>query len=146
MNTRTLIAAATLVTMLCVWLVPSVPVFGQGALSDKPGFKGATTNTGQMIQYPTTDTPEIIGRLMVFQPGEDTGWHQHRVPTYTHVVEGTLTIEFEDGTQKAYHAGAGLLAAMDAWHTGKNIETTPLKVVVVILGAEGTKPLIRRDQ
>ena len=135
-----------IVVCLCVWLVPSATVFGQGSLSDKPGFKGATTNTGQAIQYPTTTTPEIIGRLMVFQPGEDTGWHQHQVPTYTHVVEGTLTIEFEDGTQKAYHTGTGLLDAMDAWHTGKNIGTTPLKIVVVILGAEGTKPLIRRDQ
>ena len=57
---------AAIVVCLCVWLVLSATVFGQVSLSDKPGFKGATTNTGQAIQYPTTTTPEIIGRLMVF--------------------------------------------------------------------------------
>ena len=136
---------AAIVVCFSISVVVTVTVFGQGSLSDTPGFKGALTNTGQTIEYPTTGTPEIVGRLLVFQPGESTGWHQHRVPTYTHVVEGTLTIEFEDGTEKAYQAGTGLLDAMDAWHTGKNMGTTPLKVVVVILGAEGTKPLIRRD-
>ena len=132
--------------MLLILIQSSTVGWAQEAFSGKPGFKGATTNTGQLIEYPQFGSPEIIGRLLEFQPGQETGWHKHTVPTYTHVVEGTLTIEFEDGTEKVYNTGTGLLDAMDAWHTGRNLGTMPLKVVVVVLGVENNKNLIRREQ
>ena len=131
---------------LLVYVSTCAPGFGQEAFVGTPSFKGSMTITGNPIQYPDTDTPLIIGRLIEFQPGEETGWHKHPVPTYTQVINGTLTIEFEDGRWEEHHAGNGFLDAMDAWHTGKNKGTTLLKVVVVVLGVEGKKNIIRRGQ
>lgn len=131
---------------LLVYVSTSATVLGQETFVTEPGFKGSMTITGKPIQYPDTDMPLIVGRLIEFQPGEETGWHKHPVPTYTHVIDGTLTIEFEDGTREDHHAGNGFLDAMDVWHTGKNMGTTPLRVVVVVLGVEGKKNLIRRER
>ncbi len=113
-------------------------------LAPTPGFKGAMTITGQQIQYPQTDAPEIIARIADFAPGQETGWHKHPVPTYTQVIEGTLTIDLEDGNSMEFPAGSGLLDAMQTWHNGKNAGDVPLKAVVIILGEKGKQNLIRR--
>ena len=40
----------------------------------------------------------MAGRVLIeIQPGKESGRHMHPVPTYVHVLEGTLTVEFEDG-------------------------------------------------
>ena len=113
-------------------------------LAENPGFEGSMTVTGQQIQYPKTDAPVILGRLTNFAPGQETGWHKHPVPTYTHVIEGTLTIDFEDGNTMEFPAGSGLLDVIDTWHNGRNAGDIPLKAVVIILGEKGKQNLIRR--
>ena len=113
-------------------------------LAENPGFKGAMTVTGQQIQYPVTDSPEIIARISDFAPGQETGWHKHPVPTYTQVIEGTLTIDFEDGSAMEFPAGSGLLDVLNTWHNGRNAGDVPLKAVIIILGEKGKQNLIRR--
>ena len=100
--------------------------------------------TGQQIQYPQTESPEIIARISDFAPGQETGWHKHPVPTYTQVIEGALTIDFEDGTAMEFSAGSGLLDVLNTWHNGRNAGDVPLKAVVIILGEKGKQNLIRR--
>ena len=111
-----------------------------------PGFKGALTITGQQIQYPATDSPEIIARIADFAPGQETGWHKHPVPTYTQVIEGTLTIDFEDGSIMEFSSGSGFLDVLDTWHNGRNAGDVPLKAVVIILGEKGKQNFIRREE
>ncbi|HIB53935.1 MAG TPA: cupin domain-containing protein [Nitrospirales bacterium] len=114
-------------------------------LAENPGFRGALTVTGQQIQYPQTESPEIIARISDFAPGQETGWHKHPVPTYTQVIEGTLTIDFEDGNSVEFPAGSGLLDVLNTWHNGRNAGDVPLKAVIVILGEKGKQNLIRRS-
>ncbi len=114
-------------------------------LAENPGFKGAMTVTAQQIQYPVTDSPEIIARISDFAPGQETGWHKHPVPTYTQVIEGTLTIDFEDGSAMEFPAGSGLLDVLNTWHNGRNAGDVPLKAVIIILGEKGKQNLIRRE-
>ena len=113
-------------------------------LAANPGFKGAMTVTGQQIQYPQTDSPMIIARIADFAPGQETGWHKHPVPTYTQDIEGTLTIDFEDGNTMEFPAGSGLLDVLNTWHNGRNAGDVPLKAVIIILGEKGKQNLIRR--
>lgn len=113
-------------------------------VSENPGFRGAMTITGQNIQYPKTTSPEIIATILNFSPGEETGWHKHPVPTYTQVINGTLTIDLENGETMEFPSGSGLLDTMNTWHNGRNTGDTNLQVVVIILGEKGKQNLIRR--
>ena len=109
-------------------------------------MKGSRTIGGQNIEYPKTDKAEITSVMIEIQPGKESGRHMHPVPTYVHVLEGTLTVEFEDGSRQPFKAGSGFLEAVNTWHNVKNLGEAPLKFLVVFAGEEGKPNLIRPEK
>ncbi len=109
-------------------------------------MKGSTTISGQKIEYPKTDKAEMASILVEIQPGKENGRHMHAVPTYVHVLEGTMTVEFEDGARQTFKAGSGFLEVMNTVHSAKNLGDVPLKLLVVFVGEEGKPNLIRPEQ
>jgi quercetin dioxygenase-like cupin family protein len=80
-------------------------------------MKGSTTISGQKIEYPKTDKAEMTSVLVEIQPGKENGRHMHTVPTYVHVLEGTMTVEFEDGSRQTFQAGSGFLEVVNTLHS-----------------------------
>ena len=117
----------------------------QQAPKVSPVVKATATASGQKLQYPQTDRPEIESVLIEIAPGGESGRHMHPVPTYGYVVGGTLTVELDDGTAREYAAGSGFLESVNTWHNGKNLGQAPVKVLVVFVSEEGKKNLIRAD-
>ena len=117
----------------------------QQAPKVSPVLKAAVTATGQKLQYPQTDKPEIESVLVELAPGGESGRHMHPVPTYVYVVEGTLTVEMDHGTPREYAAGSGFLESVNTWHNGKNLGQAPVKVLVVFVSEEGKKNFIRAE-
>src|SRR5262245_55801479 len=109
-------------------------------------MKGSTTISGQKLEYPKTDKAEMTSVLIEIQPGKENGRHVHSVPTYVHVLEGTMTVEFEDGARQTFEAGSGFLEAINTVHRAKNLGQVPLKLLVVFAGEEGKPNLIRPEQ
>ena len=109
-------------------------------------MKGSTTISGQKIEYPKTDKAEMASILVEIQPGKENGRHMHAVPTYVHVLEGTMTVEFEDGLRQTFKAGTGFLEVVNTLHSAKNLGDVPLKLLVVFVGEEGKPNLIRPEQ
>ena len=109
-------------------------------------MKGSKTISGQKLEYPKTDKAEMASVLVEIQPGKDNGRHMHSVPTYVHVLEGTMTVEFEDAARQTFKAGSGFLEAVNTVHRAKNLGQVPLKLLVVFAGEEGTPNLIRPEQ
>ena len=109
-------------------------------------MKGSRTIGGQNIAYPKTDKAEITSVMIEIQPGKESGRHMHPVPTYVHVLEGTLTVEFEDGSRQPFKAGSGFLEAVNTWHNVKNLGEAPLKFLVLFAGEEGKPNLIRPEK
>jgi quercetin dioxygenase-like cupin family protein len=70
----------------------------------------------------------------------------HPVPTYVHVLEGTLTVEFEDGSRQTFKAGSGFLEVVNTWHSAKNLGEVPVRLLVVFAGEEGMPNLIRPEK
>jgi quercetin dioxygenase-like cupin family protein len=124
----------------------SFTAWGQHAFKSTAVLKSSTTISEQKIEYPETDKPEISSLLVEVGPGGETGRHMHPVPTYVHVLEGTLTVEMDDGTRFEFPAGKAFLEAVNTWHNGKNLGKTPLKFLVVFSGAEGESTLIRSEK
>ena len=110
-----------------------------------PVLKATASATGQKLQYPQTDKPEIESVLIEIAPGAESGRHMHPVPTYVYVLEGTLTLESDHGSPREYAAGSGFLESMNAWHNGKNRGQAPVKALVVFVSEEGKKNFIRAE-
>ena len=117
----------------------------QQAPKVSPVVKATATASGQKLQYPQTDRPEIESVLIEIAPGGESGRHMHPVLTYGYVVEGKLTVEMDDSSAREYAAGSGFLESVNTWHNGKNLGQAPVKVLVVFVSEEGKKNFIRAE-
>jgi quercetin dioxygenase-like cupin family protein len=106
-------------------------------------MKGSTTISGQKIEYPKNDKAEMASVLVEIQPGKESGRHMHPVPTYVYVLEGTMTVEFEDGARQTFKTGSGFLEVVNTVHSAKNLGEVPLRLLVVFVGEEGKPNLIQ---
>src|SRR6478752_9319616 len=139
---RQQVSALISMCTLCI----SVAGAAESDVSVSPVMKGSTTISGQRIEYPHSNKPEITAVVIQIQPGKESGRHMHPVPTYVHILEGTLTVEFEDGSRQAFKAGSGFLEVVNTWHNGKNLGEVPVRFLVVFAGEEGQPNLIRPEK
>lgn len=91
---------------------------------------------GKQIVYPEGQA-EMTALLVEIAPGESTGWHQHPVPSFGFLLEGTLEITLMDGQIKRMEQGEALSEVTDTMHIGRAISKTPVKIVVFYAGAIG---------
>lgn len=122
----------------------AVPLAAQ-AIEPRPGvqvkqvLKTTTTWDGAQISYPPGQA-EITGLVIEVAPGGETGWHEHPVPSFGMVLEGTLEVTLASGQTKRINAGEALAEVINTVHSGRNIGTGPVKMLVFYAGATG-KPL-----
>ena len=91
---------------------------------------------GKQIVYPEGQA-EMTALLVEIAPGESTGWHQHPVPSFGFLLEGTLEITLMDGRMKRMEPGEALSEVTDTMHIGRAVSKTPVKIVVFYAGAIG---------
>lgn len=123
-----------------------VLIGGAGAQSDDalpkgfkatPVLKSGKTAGHVAITYPKTDKPEIISVIGELEPGGRTARHQHPVPVYVYVLEGTLTVQADGHQPRDYEPGQAFLEDINHWHQAFNKGRTPVKILVVFVGEEG---------
>ena len=104
----------------------------------------AATRTvlGQTVQYPA-GVAQVSSSIITLAPGTETGLHRHDAPMYAYVLQGTVTVEYDGGTVKAYPAGSALLEAVGTAHNGRNLGAEPVRILVVNIGAEGVKNSVK---
>ena len=96
----------------------------------------SVTDAGEPIVYLNTPHPEISSAIMSIPAGATTDWMTHPVQGYVYVLEGTLTVEFADGSRKEFKAGQGFPQARSKWHRGRNDGTTPMRFLAVFFGGK----------
>jgi quercetin dioxygenase-like cupin family protein len=99
-------------------------------------LKTSASWNGAPITYPT-GKPEVTGLRIELAPGGETGWHQHPVPSFAYVLEGTLEVALQDGRVKRFEAGDAFAEVTNTLHNGRNVGKTPVKLIVFYAGAEG---------
>ena len=144
-------SAAALTIALSVSLVacagattpgPTTPAPSPAAtISSSPLLKAAeTTILDQLIAYPAVPPAQVSSSILTVPPGVATGWHFHTAPMYAYILEGTLTVTYETEAgvvEKVYRAGEAIMEAVGTHHNGVNNTTSPVRVLVVNIGAEG---------
>jgi hypothetical protein len=87
----------------------------------------------------STDPVDIVVQRHDYQPGANTGWHQHPGPIFITVTEGTLTFyEYNDPTctPHVYTVGQGFVDTGDG-HIGYNRTDQPAADVAVAIAPVG---------
>ena len=100
------------------------------------------TIAGEPLAYPSTPNPTISSYVLTIPPGTVTPWMIHPVPAYLYVLEGTLTVEFVDGTHQEFGAGQAFLQCHTTWHRGRNDGTTPMRFLAVFIGAKDVPNIV----
>jgi quercetin dioxygenase-like cupin family protein len=97
-------------------------------------LKTTQTWNGAPIKYPAGQA-EVTALMVEIAPGGETNWHEHPVPSFGVVVEGTLEVSLTDGKRKLLKPGEALAEVIATAHNGRNIGKTPLKLIVFYAGA-----------
>jgi len=109
-----------------------------------PLFSGNRTVMDEEIAYPAGKA-NVNAVIVVLGPGERTVLHKHGVPTFIHVLEGEVTVDYAGRGTRTYRQGESFLEAMDITHAGLNTGTVPVKILAVYMGADGSKDTIRQQ-
>lgn len=115
---------------------------GKDYKAAQPLLTTTKTNIGQKLQYPKGQS-KVVSLIVTLQPGEATGRHTHPVPTYGHILEGEVTVDYGTGGKKVYRTGDTFVEAVNHWHDGRNTGTVPCRILVVFIGAEGVPNVMR---
>jgi quercetin dioxygenase-like cupin family protein len=102
-----------------------------------PVLKSGKTASQKPIEYPKTGKAEIISVIGELEPGGRTALHQHPVPVYVYVLEGTLSVQAQGMEARDYKPGQAFLEDVNHWHQAFNKGSTPAKILVVFVGEEG---------
>jgi quercetin dioxygenase-like cupin family protein len=99
-------------------------------------FRTTSSWDGKPIVYPQGQA-EVTALIVQIAPGESTGWHQHPVPSFAFLLEGTLEITLADGRVKRMEPGDALSEVTGTMHMGRVLSKTPVKIVVFYAGSVG---------
>jgi quercetin dioxygenase-like cupin family protein len=100
--------------------------------------KDTETDAGEPVRYLSTPNPEVSSMILSLPPGGVTKWMTHPAPGYVYILEGELTVEFEDGRRVVFKAGQGFLQAREKWHRGRNKGDKTMRFLAVFYGEKGT--------
>ena len=107
-------------------------------------LKTQIDSAGRKIEYPSSGTPEVSGVVVQIPVGKETGWHIHTVPCFAYVLEGEVTVEWEDGSQHTIKAGEAFAEVVNLKHNGSNRGTVPAKLIMFVVGSKDTPIAIKQ--
>jgi quercetin dioxygenase-like cupin family protein len=114
----------------------------------QPGFSAAGPEVKRTVlkQQDTPDGKYQNSLVMVEIPvGGREGRHTHPGPLIVHVVEGTLTLEYEGKPTTPYKAGETFVVETGKVHQGINMGTAPIKAIASFVTEKG-KPLTTQTE
>ncbi len=100
-------------------------------------------SNGQPLTYLQTPNPEVTALIVRVPPGGSTGWHQHPVPVYAYMLEGTLNVEIKGDKTYVFNKGDAILEVMNTMHNGYNSGLEPATLVVFYTGAVGVPNVVK---
>ena len=112
------------------------------AASITPVSHDSLTIAGEPELYLSTPEPEVSSVIFTLPPGGVSQWMIHPAPAYIYVLEGTLVVEFEDGSHKSFRAGQGFLQCRSKWHRGRNDGSQTMRFLAVFFGAKGVPNVV----
>jgi quercetin dioxygenase-like cupin family protein len=93
---------------------------------------------GQRIDYPK-GSARITSEIVEIPPGVATPWHEHFVPMYAFVLEGSIIVDYGTKGSKTVKQGEAMIEAVGWPHRGVNNGKKKARILVVYAGADGVE-------
>jgi quercetin dioxygenase-like cupin family protein len=103
----------------------------------EPVLKTDTTTIGQKIIYPQFRENEITILKITIPPGKSTGWHKHEIPVFAYVLDGDLTVEFENNKTLHFLKDAAIAEVINTYHNGTNNSKDNVVLIAFYMGEKG---------
>lgn len=91
---------------------------------------------GQRIKYPK-GASRITSEIVEIPPGVATPWHEHFVPMYAFILEGSIAVDYGAKGSKTLKQGDAMIEAVGYPHRGINNGDKKARILVVYVGASG---------
>lgn len=78
-------------------------------------------------------------------PGASTGWHKHEIPVFAYVVEGTLTVEYENHMPVVFTKNSSIAEVRGIYHNGTNKGAENAVLIAIYLGEKGKLSSIKKE-
>jgi quercetin dioxygenase-like cupin family protein len=124
-----------LVTML-TWAHTASALDNSASVKVTPLLKTSTSWDGKPLVYPQGPA-EVTALIVEIAAGGQTGWHEHSVPSFAYVLEGTLEVTQGNGATRLLHVGDTLPEVVQTLHNGRALGDKPVKLFVLYTGAVG---------
>lgn len=134
MRSTSWIARSAVVSLMLA--APVAALEPNAALTVTRLLETTTSWDGKPLHYPSGEA-KLTALVIDIAPGGETGWHEHPVPSFGFVLDGTLEVRLEDGRVKRIGKGEALAEVVGTMHNGRNVDKVPLKLVVFYAGAPG---------
>ena len=124
-------------------LLPQLSLAG-GHVSEgvkiEPMLSTMTSPLGNKLEYPEGDA-RIISAKVIIPPDGQVNRHTHPAPFYGHILQGSLTSIYDDGTMKTHIAGESFVeSSSDPIVRAVNLGTMDMVGIIVFMGADGMTP------
>ena len=123
---KMIVAAA----LLCGVAHGALALDTSAAVKVTPLMKTKTSWDGKAIVYPQGQA-EVSALIVEIMADGQTGWHQHPVPSFAYVLEGTLEVRRKSGETIVLRAGDTLAEVVDTLHNGKALGGKNVKLSLI---------------
>jgi quercetin dioxygenase-like cupin family protein len=132
------------VVFLSMALSTTAAIAQQGQTT-KQLLESTTTVAGTPLKYPT-GTPKFTAAVSTLEPGGTTPRHQHPVPTFIYVIEGTLAVDVDGAAPREVKAGDAFMEVVDTWHRNRNPSSTERVRYLLVFAGDDKTPYVIRDK
>jgi quercetin dioxygenase-like cupin family protein len=108
------------------------------AVKVTPLLKTTTSWNEKPIIYPQGQA-EVTVLIVEIAANAQTGWHEHPVPSFAYVLEGSLEVTRSTGETKVLHQGDVLPEVVDTLHNGRALDGKSVKLLVLYAGSVDKK-------
>ena len=119
---------------MLAWVHPASALDNSASVKVTPLLKTSTSWDGKPLVYPQGQA-EVTALIVEIMAGGQTGWHEHSVPSFAYVLEGTLEVTQGNGATRLLHAGDTLPEVVQTLHNGRALGDKPVKLFVLYTGA-----------
>lgn len=99
-------------------------------IADQEEIVRRTSNTWNKPFHFPAKIPEVTVSIIRYPPGTEGIRHTSPYSRYIYVLEGTLTLDLDDGRLADFPAGSIILSG-STWLTPRNKGVVPVKVLVI---------------
>jgi quercetin dioxygenase-like cupin family protein len=118
---------------MLAWAHPACALDNSASVKVTPLLKTSTSWDGKPLVYPAGQA-EVTALIVEIAAGGQTGWHEHSVPSFAYVLEGTLEVTQGNGATCQLHLGDTLPEVVQTLHNGRALGDHPVKLFVLYTG------------